>query len=105
MWIFWIVNGAGDGVRVLTISIRSFTESFIKIQQQDSTYPPSLFLESWMIGLFLMELDMVFGYSKYQCGTSLKVSSRSNIRNLVKINLYFSVTDGWTDGTTDAQTS
>ena len=49
----WRLRGlwAGDGVRVLKISLESVTESFIKIQHQepcqDSTFPPSLFLESW----------------------------------------------------------
>ena len=63
-------------------------KSFIKIQQreacQDSTYPPSLFLESWKTGMFLMKLEMVSGYPKYPKETLPKVSSRSNIRKLVK---------------------
>ena len=60
-----ILDDAGDGVRVLKISLGSSTESFIKIQHQkpseDYTYPPSLLLESWRTGMFLMELEMVSG--------------------------------------------
>ena len=52
------LDGAGDGARVLIISLESFTESFIKIQHQkphqDSTYPPSLFLVS---GLYILHLS------------------------------------------------
>ena len=79
--------------------------SFIKIQHQepsqDYTYHPSLLLKCWRTGMFLMELGMesrysesqrtgVFlielmsRYSKYPWEVLLKVSSRSNIRNLVK---------------------
>ena len=58
-----VLDDAGDGVRVLKISLGSSTESFIKIQHQkpsqDCTYPPSLLLESWRTGMFLMELEMV----------------------------------------------
>ena len=83
-----VLDGAGDGVRVLKTSLGSFTESFIKIQHQepcqDSKYPPSHFLESWRTVMFLMELEMVSGYSKHPWEALLKVSSRSNIRNLVK---------------------
>ena len=43
-----VLDGAVDGVRVLTISIGSFTENFLKTQHQephqDSTYHPSLYL-------------------------------------------------------------
>ena len=49
---------AGDGVMVLKISQGNFIENFIKIQHQeacqDSSYPPSLFLESWRTGMFLI---------------------------------------------------
>ena len=49
---------AGDGVMVLKISQGNFIESFIKIQHQeacqDSSYPPSLFLESWRTEMFLI---------------------------------------------------
>ena len=83
-----VLDGAGDGVKVLNISQGSFTESFMQIQHQevsqDSTYPPSHFLESWRKVMFLMELEMVSGYSKYPREALLKVSSRSNIRKLVK---------------------
>ena len=82
-----VLDGAGDGVRVLIISMRSFTESFIKIQHQephqDSTYPPSLFLESWRMWMFLMELEMVLWYSLYPLEALLKVTLRSKIRNFV----------------------
>ena len=54
---------------------------------QDSTYPQSLFLESLRTGIFLMELEMVSGYSKYPREALLQVSSRSNIRKLVKTHL------------------
>ena len=41
-----VLDGAGDGVKVLNISQGSFTKSFIKIQHlevcQESTYPKSL---------------------------------------------------------------
>ena len=83
-----IHDEAGDGVKVLKISQGNFTESFINIQHQeacqDSIYPPSLFLESWRTVMFLMKLDMVLGYPKYPKEALLKVSSRSNIRKLVK---------------------
>ena len=49
-----------------------------------STYPPCLLLESWRIGMFLMELEMVSRYSIYPREALLKVSSRSNIRKFVK---------------------
>ena len=82
------LDGAGDGVMLLKISQGSFTESLIKIQHQeaceDSTYPPSLILESFRTGKFLMDLQMVLRYSIYPREASLKVSSRSNIRKLVK---------------------
>ena len=42
-------------------------------------------MESLMTGMFLMTLEMVSGYSKFPWEVLLKVSSRSNIRNLVKI--------------------
>ena len=83
-----VLDGAGDGVKVLNIFQGSFTESFIKIQHlevcQESTYPPSHFLESWLKGMFLMELEMVSWYLKYPKGASLKVSSISICRKLVK---------------------
>ena len=83
-----IHDEAGDGVEVLKISQESFTESFIKIQYkeacQDSTYPPSLFLESWRTGMLLMKLEKLSGYPKYPKEALLKVSSRSNKRKFVK---------------------
>ena len=64
----------------------SFTESFIKIHHkeacQDSTYPPSLFLESWRTWMFLMELEMVSWYSLYPLEALLKITLRYNNRNL-----------------------
>ena len=78
----------GAGAKELNVSQGSFTESFIKIQHleacQDPTYPPSLSLESWRKGMFLMELEMVSWSSKYPREASLKVTSRSIIRKLVK---------------------
>ena len=78
---------AEDGVMFLKISQGNLTESFIKIQHQeackDSTFPPSLFLESLRTGMFLMKLKMVSGYPKYPKEALLKVLSRSNIRKLV----------------------
>ena len=69
-------------------SLGSSSESFIKIQHQkpsqDCTYPASHFLESWRTWMFLMELEMVSGHSEYLWEVLLKVSSRYNIRNLVK---------------------
>ena len=62
-----VFDGAGDGVRVIIISIGSFTKSFNNIQlqepHQDSTYHPSVFLESWRTWMIVMELVMVSGYS------------------------------------------
>ena len=64
-----VLDDAGDGVRVLKISLGSSIESFIKIQHQklsqDCTCPTCLLLESWMTGMFLMMQEMVSGYSKY----------------------------------------
>ena len=83
-----VPDGAGDEVRVERTSIQIFAESFIKIQHQepcqDSTRPPSLFMESWRTGRFLMELEMESGWREHPYKSLLKVSSRSNIRNLVK---------------------
>ena len=63
-----VLDGDRGGVRVLKISLGSFTESFIKIQHQeasqDSMYPPSLFLESFRRGMFLMEIEVGSEYSK-----------------------------------------
>ena len=57
-----VPDGAGDGVRVERTSIQIFAESFLKIQHQepcqDSTRPPSLFMESCRTGRFLMELEL-----------------------------------------------
>ena len=73
-----VLDLAVDGVRVVKILQGSFPESFIKILHQepcqDSTSPPSLFLESWRTVMFLMELEMVSGYSKYPREALLKVS-------------------------------
>ena len=95
------ITSAGDGVKVLNISQGSFTESFIKIQHlevfQESTYPPSHFLESWRERMFLMELEMVSRNSRYPREVLLKVSSRSNIRKLVKTPPIFQVSS-WSFG-------
>ena len=78
----------GVGVRYQRSSFRSFCESFIKIQHQepcqDSSCPPSLFLESWRSFRFLMNMELVSDDGYHPSEASLKVSSRSNIRNLVK---------------------
>ena len=78
-----------------------YTESFIKIQHQevcqDSTYPPSHFLESWRKGMFLMELEIVSRNLIYPREVSLKVSARSNIRKLVKTPPIFQVSS-WSFG-------
>ena len=96
-----VLDGAGDGVKVLNISQGSFTKSFIKIQHlevcQESTYPPSHFLESWRKGMILMELEMVSRNSRYPREVLLKVSSRSNIRKLVKTPPIFQVSS-WSFG-------
>ena len=96
-----VLDGAGDGVKEHNISQGSLTESFIKIQHQevcqDSTYPPSNFLESWRKGMFLMELEMVSRNSIYPREVLLKVSSRSNITKLVKTLPIFQVSS-WSFG-------
>ena len=96
-----VLDGAGNGVKVLNISQRSFTESFIKIQHQevcqDSTYPPSHFLESCRKGMFLMGLEMVSRNSIYPREVLLRVSSRSNIRKFVKTPAILQVTS-WSLG-------
>merc|ERR1711978_818558 len=78
----------GDGIRRLGLSFRSFGESFIKIQYQepyqDSTCPLSLFLESWRTWWFLINLEVVSDDRYHPLKASVKVSSRSNIRNSVK---------------------
>ena len=78
----------GVGVRCYGLTFRSFCESFIKIQYQkpcqDSTCPPSLFLESWRTWWFLMNLEVVSYDRDHTSEVFVKVSSRSNIRNLVK---------------------
>ena len=58
-----ILDGTGDGLK---ISKGSFTGSFIKIYHQEA-FQDSPFLQvfSWRTGIFLMELEMVSGYSKY----------------------------------------
>ena len=86
-----VPDRGGDGVKLVNRSQGSFTESFIKIQHleacQDPTYPPSLSLESWRKGMFLMELEMLSWSSKYPREASLKVSSKYIIRKLAKIQI------------------
>ena len=48
---------------------------------QDSTCPPSLFLESWRTWKFLMNLEMLSYDRDHNSEASVKVSSRSKIRN------------------------
>ena len=63
-------------------------EIFIQIQHQipcqDSTFPPSLFLESWRTWRFLMNLVVVSDDREHPLEASVKFSSRFNIRNPVK---------------------
>ena len=78
----------GEGLRWKRTSKRSFPESFMKIGQQkpcqDSTCPPSLFLESWRTWRFLTYLVMVSDGSEHPREASLKVSWSLDIRNPVK---------------------
>ena len=85
-WRFLIHLGmVSDGKRK---SKRSFPESFMKIGHQklcqDSTCHPSLLLESLRTWRSLMNWYMVSCGSKYLSESSVKVSSRSDIRNHVK---------------------
>ena len=83
-----IPDWPGDGVRWEGTFIRSVCESFIKIWHQepcqDSTCTPSLFLESRRTWTFLMDLEMVSDGREHPSEVSVKVSSRSDIRNHVK---------------------
>ena len=84
----WILDGPGDGVKEEGTSIISACESFIKIWHQepcqDSTCPSSIFLESRRTWTFLMDLEMVSDEKEHPSEVSVKVSSRSDIRNHVK---------------------
>ena len=75
--------------------IISVCESFIMIWHQepcqDSTFCPSLFLESRGTWIFLMDLDMVSDGTENSLEVSVKVSSRSEIRNHVKTPLVLQV--------------
>ena len=83
-----IPDGPADGGRWEETSIWSVCESFIKIwhpePSQDSTCPPSLFLVSRRTWTFLMDLEMVSDGREHPSEVSVKVSSRSDIRNHVK---------------------
>ena len=96
-----VLDGAGDGVKVIIKSIGNFIESFIKIKHQepcqDDTYPPRHLLESWRTWRFLMKQEMVSGGGEQSLEDSLKVSSRWNIRNIVQA--LFIVKHYGTDGT------
>ena len=74
-----------DGREHLHISV---CESFIKICHQepcqDSTCPPSLFQVSRRTWTFLMNLEMVSDGREHPSEVSVKVSSRSDIRNNAK---------------------
>ena len=65
-----------------------FTGSFIKIwyQQpcQDFSCPPCLFLDSRRTWIFLIDLEMVSDGREHPSEVSVKVLSRSDIRNHVK---------------------
>ena len=83
-------DGAGDGVRVVKISLESFTETFIKIQHQehcqDFTYPTSLFLESCRTGIFLIKTPLVLVLGGAGDGvTVFKISQGSFTESFIKI--------------------
>ena len=88
-------DAPGDGLRWKRTSKRGFPESFMKIEHQkpcqDSTCPPSLFLESWRTWRFLMNLEVVSDDRDHPSEAYLKVSSWSNIRNLVNKTCIFVV--------------
>ena len=71
---------------LLKVSSRSNIRKLVKTSPiiKVSSRPPSLFLKSWRIGMFLMELEMVSRYSIYPREVLPKVSSRSNIWKFVK---------------------
>ena len=58
---------------------------------QDSTCPPSLFLESWRTWRFLINLEVVSDDKYHPSKADLKVSTRSVIRNLVQKKCIFVV--------------
>ena len=68
----------GDGFRWKRISQKTFPESFMKIEPQetgqDSTCPLNLFLKSWRTWRFLMHLVMVSDGRGNPREASLKVS-------------------------------
>ena len=78
-----IPDWSGDGVRWEGTSIGTVCESFIKIWHQepcqDSTCPPSHFLESGRTWTFLMDLEMVSDGREHPSEAFVKVSSRSNL--------------------------
>ena len=78
-----ILDGTGDGLRVLNISKGSFTQ-VSSWSLSRLTFPPSLFFESWRTGMFLVDLVMVLLYSKYPREALLWVSAKSSIRKLLK---------------------
>ena len=90
----WILGGHGHSwwtwrwCQRGKTSIGSVCESFINVWHwdpcQDSTCPPSLFLESRRTWTFLIDLEMVSDGREHPSELSVKVSSRSDIRNHVK---------------------
>merc|ERR1711915_234722 len=96
-----VLYGPGYGVRWEGTSISSVCESFITIRHkepcQDSTCPPSLFLESRRRWTFLMDLEKVSDGREHPSEVSVKVSSRSDIRNHVKTPPVFQVSS-WSLG-------
>merc|ERR1712025_1027948 len=64
---------------------------------QDSSYPPSHFLESLRTWRFLMDLEMVSKEWDYPSAPSVKFSSRSIVRNCVKTPPILQVTS-WSLG-------
>ena len=91
-----VPDGPGDGVKGKGLSIWTSYEIFIKIHSQklsqDSTYPPSHFLESWRTWRFLKDLDVVSKERDYPSEPPVKVSSRSKVRNCVKTSPILQVT-------------
>ena len=80
-----VLDRVGVGVRVLNISLGSFTESFITSASLSRLYLSSKsFPGVWEDWDVLGGAGDGSGYSKHPREALLKVSSRSNIRKLVK---------------------
>ena len=72
-----------DGVLWHVSTLWLYCENFIQIQYQeacqDSTCPPSPFLESFRTWWYLMNLEMVSDHWEHPYGLSMRVSSRTDI--------------------------